>query len=613
MRLFDANFSPKVFKMKKLILLSLMASFTLLNASAQFVLVNSPESIAGIYDYSYGQYDPNVTSGTWTADVAFFLDSSSTCPTCACDEAINPEELNGKIVLIDRGPTLCFLGDRVLRAQSAGAIAVVIFNHVPGGGTSDIWVNANQAALINIPSVMLSYEAGQAIRAELANGPVNMTIGLYQFPNDIGIDKTSVLHAPMGVFHAGQVTSDNFNFELGANVTNKGLNDAANVTLTATIGFQVLEGGEIVPVYEESASLDLIPAGETGFVVLPAYLPGEGPGVYYIDYQVSSDSVEVPTADNQLGSKFYLSQDVYCKGGWDFVNKRPFANNAYTDFGGGSIEFLAGFPLPHGINNAGVPATLDSIQFFVTTGSGPILGAIGLENINGFVYEWTDANGDGLFNNTELEMVGKAPVQNVNPSLKEAWVMAPILDLATSQPGYQVPENNKKYLVGVRYEGPDYVFFGFDEDYDQRAYVEQGYPTDLDLPYTVIKSWNGDLPNVEEGFLFPDLYPSVATALYITMVDGVKEPAALTSVSVSLFPNPATDFLVVKLAGETPPQDVTVEMFNSLGVMVRQFEIDSLDFSAGHQVDISELLPGFYTLKTSSEGQIAGGKFLKVK
>ncbi|MCB9282839.1 MAG: T9SS type A sorting domain-containing protein [Lewinellaceae bacterium] len=592
----------------KTLILSLIASFALLTASAQFVLVNSPANIAGIYDYSPGLYDPDVTAGIWTADVAFILDNSE-YPNCGCNEAINPAELNGKIVLVDRFGG-CVLGAKLINAQNAGAIAVVIFNTQPGMGTVDILVSAYHASLLNIPAVMLSYEAGQAIRAELANGPVNMTIGQYKFPNDIGIGKSSVVNAPLGAMPAGQVTAGNFSLIPGANVANKGLNDAVNTTLTARVSHQELEGGPIVQVYEQSVSLDLIAAGDTGFIALPAYLPAEGAGVYYVDYQVASDSVEVPMADNQQSSKFILSEHTYCKGGWDFDNERPSVNNAYTDFGGGSIEFLSGFDLPYGEQ-----VVLENIQFYVATGSfGPSFGAIGLENINGYVYEWSDANGDGHFNNNELEMVGIAPVANVDTSLNELWVTAPILELTNFEAGYHVSGNNKKYLVGLRYEGPEYVFFGFDEDYDQRAFVENGYATDLGLPYFVIRSWNGGLPDVEAGFVFSDVYASVAAALNISGGSvNAKEPSALATASVSLFPNPATDFLTVKLPGELHQQRIMVEMFNSLGVMVRQFEIDSLDFSAGHQVDISELLPGFYTLKTSSEGQIAGGKFLKVK
>lgn len=591
--------------MKKVIL-SLIASFTLLTASAQFVLVNSPENIAGIYDFSVGVYEPDVTSGTWTADVVF-VDDGSANPTWGCYDIVNAAAVNGKIALMDRGG--CVYGDKLLKAQAAGAIAVVVFNTVPGGGTFDMSVNATHASLLKIPSVMLSYEAGQTIRAELAKGPVNMTIGLYKFPNDIGIGNSSVIHAPLGVVPAEQVTSNNFNLVPGANVANKGLNDAANVTVTATIGHQELEGGAIVPVYEQTATLDLIVAGDTGFVALPPYLPGAGPGVYYVEYQVASDSMEVPTADNQFGSKFILSENTYCKGGWDFDNNRPFGNNAYTISSGGSIEFLAGFDLPNGEN-----VVLESIQFYVTSGAfGPSLGAIGLDNINGYVYEWTDANGDGRFNNNELEMVAKAPVKNVDASLKEAWVTAPILELTNLDEGYHVPGDNKKYIVGVRYEGAYYVFFGFDDDYDHQAFMENAYATDLDLPYFVVTSWNGGLPNVDGDSLFLGYYGSVATALKISVENvSAEEPSALTTASVSLYPNPATDFLMVKLTGEALPQQVVVQVFNSIGVMIRQFALDAPDFSAGLRVDVSDLGAGFYTLKIGSEGPFADGKFLKI-
>lgn len=58
----------------------------------------------------------------------------------------------------------------------AGAIAVIILNNQPGAGTIEMG-DGGQGPQITIPVVMLSYEDGQAIRAALANGPVNISIG----------------------------------------------------------------------------------------------------------------------------------------------------------------------------------------------------------------------------------------------------------------------------------------------------------------------------------------------------------------------------------------------------------------------------------------------------
>ena len=143
--------------------------------------------------------------------------------------------------------------------------------------------------------------------------------------------------------------------------------------------------------------------------------------------------------------------------------------------------------------------------------------------------------------------------------------------------------------------------------------MENAYATDLDLPYFVVTSWNGGLPNVDGDSLFLGYYGSVATALKISVENvSAEEPSALTTASVSLYPNPATDFLMVKLTGEALPQQVVVQVFNSIGVMIRQFALDAPDFSAGLRVDVSDLGAGFYTLKIGSEGPFADGKFLKI-
>lgn len=101
--------------------------------------------------------------------------------------------------------------------------------------------------------------------------------------------------------------------------------------------------------------------------------------------------------------------------------------------------------------------------------------------------------------------------------------------------------------------------------------------------------------------------------------ENISETGCITSTvnrlkngaEISLFPNPANDFLWVKMTGEMPMQQITVEVFNSLGVVARQVQYDARDFSSGVQMDVSGLAPGFYTLKVSSGGQFVIGKFLK--
>ncbi|TAK42722.1 MAG: hypothetical protein EPO28_06870, partial [Saprospiraceae bacterium] len=312
--------------------------FTVATTTAQVVLVNSPANIAGPYNFSAAGFGADLTTGVWTADVEFVNDGTAN-PNQGCSPATN--DLTGKIALIDRGS--CEFGVKCLNAETAGAIAVVVFNNAAGAGSIVMGPGA-VGAQVTIPCVMLSYEDGQIIRSELANGAVNMTIGLVVFNNNLSTDnRTGVVRAPAGVMPANQVEAG-YIVSPGALVTNKGLVAQSNVTVSATLNH---DGTQI---YQESASvLDALEPDSSVFIPLPDVdVASEGVGKYTLAYDISSDSTDALPNDNAVSADFFLSQNVFCKAGWDEANNRPARTNAYTISGGGNIEFLSGFHVAQG-------------------------------------------------------------------------------------------------------------------------------------------------------------------------------------------------------------------------------------------------------------------------
>ncbi len=88
------------------------------------------------------------------------------------DDACNPlpaGSLTGKVALIRRGT--CNFNVKVLNAQNAGAIAVVIYNNVAGG----ISPNIANVPPITIPVVGITAADGAVIDSRLASGPVTIT------------------------------------------------------------------------------------------------------------------------------------------------------------------------------------------------------------------------------------------------------------------------------------------------------------------------------------------------------------------------------------------------------------------------------------------------------
>lgn len=159
-------------------------------ALGSFLDVNSPAAIQGSYSSTDATFGPGIPATPITADVALAIDNTAPVND-ACNAITNGGQLNGKIALIDRGN--CDFTFKVEAAQNAGALAVIIVNNVAGqpiqmGGTSNT---------VNIPSIMISQNDGDLIKAQLQNGTVNATIGNGGTPNafrDSDFDNGIIAH-----------------------------------------------------------------------------------------------------------------------------------------------------------------------------------------------------------------------------------------------------------------------------------------------------------------------------------------------------------------------------------------------------------------------------------
>jgi hypothetical protein len=119
--------------------------------------------------------NPLTPAGT-TGDVVVGLDDANVAgplTTDACTPLTNAATVAGKVALVDRGT--CGFVVKVKNAQDAGAIAVLVADNVlalpPAGlGGAD--------PTITIPSGRIGLPDGNAIKAALGSGPVNVTLAL---------------------------------------------------------------------------------------------------------------------------------------------------------------------------------------------------------------------------------------------------------------------------------------------------------------------------------------------------------------------------------------------------------------------------------------------------
>ncbi|MDE2091614.1 MAG: S8 family serine peptidase [Gammaproteobacteria bacterium] len=128
--------------------------------------VNAPAAIAGKYEAVEAAITPKLAS---TGDKNGGLVVSQ--PLLGCSPLTNAPAMSGNLALIQRGT--CNFSVKILNAQAAGAIGVVVFNNVPG---APITMGGSSAG-ITIPAEMISLGDGTLIASTISGSPGTGTIG----------------------------------------------------------------------------------------------------------------------------------------------------------------------------------------------------------------------------------------------------------------------------------------------------------------------------------------------------------------------------------------------------------------------------------------------------
>ncbi|MES2559420.1 MAG: T9SS-dependent M36 family metallopeptidase [Bacteroidota bacterium] len=129
--------------------------------------ISNTASATGSYTATLSNFGPK-RFGDINARVLWARDASA-ADTQACNTLINGAELAGNIALIQRGGSTCANTQRVLNAQNAGAVAVIMVNN----STSTNAMGGTNTSIV-IPSVIISSTDGIALRAAVNGGDTVM-------------------------------------------------------------------------------------------------------------------------------------------------------------------------------------------------------------------------------------------------------------------------------------------------------------------------------------------------------------------------------------------------------------------------------------------------------
>ncbi len=148
--------------------------------------VLAPDSVAGYYVAVPASFGPSLTTPV-TGYTAVVIDAED--PTVnGCDSILNSSALAGKIAILDRGD--CPYVEKVKAAEAAGAIAVIVVNT-----TASAPIVMGGSGVINIPSVMITLDDGNMLKAILAAGDsVQITLGIGPSQRDGSLDNGIIAH-----------------------------------------------------------------------------------------------------------------------------------------------------------------------------------------------------------------------------------------------------------------------------------------------------------------------------------------------------------------------------------------------------------------------------------
>ena len=583
--------------MKKL-LLSLSVILSASAASAQVIVAGvSPQNIVANYTHTWadpagGWGTPDFTiPGTFVEDTLQLADDGSTglnaqgnpVSASGCN-ALVPGSLAGKIAVVFRGDGTtntnngaCEFGLKAFNAQNAGAVAVIVINRNPNEVIA-MGSGAN-GANVTIPVVMIDLNDGATLTNEMANGPVVMFIGNKTglFANDIALSSAAALAPKAGMVHSLLAQNGTeFNFEVGAKVTNPGNADQNSVSLNAKV---VNPSGATV--YDETVSGLTIVAGDTtgvdiwpgGASNLPQFsLSSYTAGTYTLTYTASLGGTDEYDADNTVSFTFTVNDSVYSYTTKDATTGsltnanfyRPATNNATY-----SICAVINDP-----NASRVAAT--GLYFAATTAAASGVTLVG-EEMALYLYQWDDSFTD--LNDPNLGFTALTEVASgfyYYPSdLQEEVVYG-----AFSTPAVLV--DNQRYLACVKTVNLDlYLGYG-NQDYtwNTDVYLQPMFPNESDGSYASL-GFGTELPS----------------ALGVALIDANDVSIAEANVVEGMaYPNPANDKVTVSIEGEG------VASLKITDVSGKTVMTNSLNLVGGKSdVSISSLDAGIYIFNVTLE------------
>lgn len=603
--------------------------------------VTTPAVVAGPKVYTTANGGTGATGDWGGAVTTALLDKILVKPvpdSLGCATITN--DMTGKVAFIYRGS--CEFGAKSYAAQQKGAIAVIIVNNISGG---PVGMGAGAVgASVTIPVFMISKEDGDLINARMNAGDtvkVSFTNWGSGKTHDLGI-----LYNGISLWHnyatpKSQMVSANgnpiaFKGYDGAFIANFGSSTESDIQLNSSVYFTP----------DGSTTSQLIRKDSVGFSSFPttdsidaigmnnAYdVHPTSPAVkgrFDVNYSVKSNATDEFPGNNTASYSYYITDDVFSKGRYNFETNSPIANSFYRLASG--VPYMVGnlYYVPVG-NHAAL-----SSQFSVASTTSVLDNVI----TTLVLYKWTDtARKDSLIQASELEEVGVCTYA-FNTGDSSFKIYSGNYD-NVNNPGHPVIlDSNSWYYVAEVNQGD--VFTGFDGIMNMypRTYLRYYSPnakytefysslfdgTDLDMADNSVNNplftnsmfvfENGDTTakgsidsarfSQQKGGFIP------ALTLKINPYTNAVQNIHSNNVGVNCYPNPADDVLNVSIDFKQNVSKAAYVIMDMSGRVLKSFTHNNVNQDQ-FTITTSNYSAGTYLIVVNGDNKISTVKKFIVK
>jgi len=337
-----------------------------------------------------------------------------------------------------------------------------------------------------------------------------------------------------------------------ADVANLGTNDQTNVVLSV----EIIRDADGTVVFTANNNYGTMMTGDTveNQLFTDVYFPDTTLNSYTVTYTLSSDSVDIEPLNNTYTYKFEVVEDFFGKSSGFSSNVAPSANDAWSYgtsyFVKSGTDGMAEFPVTSVSFGASNPGDLAGEEVTILLEI-PATGSI------------FDANDNNVIEKTERSVVAIGIYTFTGNEADDQVLEVPMIDFNTGGTYYLQANTNYSVVAKFAPISPTARFFmlctrGAEFNYGAADYAAG--LSGLERYGQLIDVGNSEDYSV---FGFASIIPLIDLNFAQLLIS--TESVALTDNALTVFPNPATEFITASIELEEMTANAEIAIYNVSG------------------------------------------------